>query len=294
MRRLCLFLFVAAAVVSADRLSAQKQGQLFVSLTSADGTPIEGLTANDVTISEDGVNCATARVEAVNWPTKLQILVDNGRSNTSPINPLRDGLTQFFAQIPDGVEMSLYITAGTPRAIVKPTTDKQKLIAGMGLIGSDGGAGMFFDALSEAGERIDKDKTPNFPIIVMVGSDFGNVRVLDRDYQKLQETIINKGVVTHVVVTVGGTGGATSGGTQVDVGVNLTKISGGRFENISTNTRLATLLPEIAARIAESVKRQSHQYRVTYERPAKPSAAPSIGATIRREGVVRISLHGNQ
>jgi hypothetical protein len=294
MRRWCLIGTFAAALAATAGLSAQKQGQLFISLMSADGKPVEGLAEGDVTISEDNVTCKTVKVEAANWPTKLQVLVDNGRSNTNPINPLRDGLTEFFAQIPDGVEMSLYATASTPRAIVKPTTDRQKLIAGIGLLGSDGGAGMFFDALSEAAERIEKDKTPNFPIVVMVGSDFGNVRVLDRDYQKLQDTVINHGVTTHVVVTVGGHGGATSGGTQVEIGLNLTKLSGGRFENIGSSTRLATLLPEIAKLVAESVARQSHQYRVTYERPAKPSAAPSIGATIRRDGVVRISLHGNQ
>ena len=59
--------------------------------------------------------------------------------------------------------MSLYTTAGTPRAIVKPTTDKQKLLNGIGLIAADNGAGMFFDALVEAADRINKDKTPGLP-----------------------------------------------------------------------------------------------------------------------------------
>ena len=294
MRRWCLLAAAAAVLASATHISAQKQGQLFISLMSPDGKPVEGLSAGDVTISENGVDCKTLKVEAVDWPTRVQVLVDNGRSNTNPVNPLRDGLKEFFTQMPDGVEMSLYVTAGTPRNIIKPTTDKQKLIDGIPLIGSDSGAGMFFDALSEAGDRIAKDKTPNFPVIVMVGSDFGTVRVLDREFQKLQQTVIDKGVTTHVIVTVGGQGGVTSLGAQADIRVTLTKMSGGRFENISSATRLATLLPEIAKRIAQSVARQSHQYRVTYERPAKPSDAPSIGATVRREGAVNLSLHGNQ
>ena len=55
----------------------------------------------------------------------------------------------------------------------------------------------------EAAERIDKDKTPHFDVIVMVGSDLGNVRFQDRDYVKLQQTIFNHGVTTHVALTVG-------------------------------------------------------------------------------------------
>jgi hypothetical protein len=293
-RRFFLFALVAAAAVAfAAPLSAQKQGQLFLSLTAADGKPVEGLTAADVTISEDGMECKTVKLEPINWPTKVQVLVDNGRSNTTPINPLRDGLKEFFNLMPEGTEVSLYVIAGTPRPVVKATTDKQKLIDGIALIAPDSGAGMFFDALSEAAERVAKEKTPSFGIILMVGSDFGSMRVLDREYQKLQQNVFDKGVTTHVILTVGGQGASSVGG-QVDMGINLTKLTGGRFENINGSTRLGTLLPEYGKLIADSIQRQKSQYRVTYERPVKPNERAAIGAVVRREGAVRLSLHGNQ
>ena len=286
------FTVMAAAVVLMAPLSAQKQGQIFLSLTSPDGKPIEGLKAEEVTITEDGAACKTLKVEPINWPTKVQVLVDNGRSNTNPINPLRDGLKEFFTQMPDGVELSMYVTAGTPRPLVKPTTDKQKLIDAIALIAPDNGAGQFFDALLEASERVDKDKTPGFAIIVMLGSDFGQMRALDRDFQKLQMNVFNHGITTHVVLNVRSEGG-TVGGAQVDLGINISKMSGGRYESINGATRLATLLPEIAKQIAQSVALQSHQYRVTYEKPAKPNERAAIGAEIRHEGAVRLSLRGN-
>ena len=290
MRRLVAVMTMVLAL--GGSLAAQKQQQIFIALHMPDGKPVEGLQASDVSISEDDVDCRILKVEPISWSIKLQVLVDNGHSNTTPINPLRDGLKALFEQMPEGVEMSLYTTAGTPRPIVKPTTDKQKLIDGIGLIASDGGAGMFFDALSEAGDRIEKDKTPGFPVILMIGSDFGNVRVLDQQYQKLQKTILEHGVTTHVIVTTG-SGGTTGQGTQVELGLNLTKLSGGRYESLATASRLATLLPELGKRIAESQARQSHQYRLTYERPAKPRAQPRIGATVKREGAVQLSLRGN-
>jgi hypothetical protein len=294
MRRVCLTAIIAAGVAASIPVLAQKQGQLFISLMSPDGKPVEGLTAADVTISEDGMECKTTKVEAVAWPTKLQVLVDNGRSNTNPINPLQSGLKEFFAQIPDGVEMSMYAIAGTPRPIVKPTTDKQKLIDGIPLIAPDSGAGQFFDALLEASERVDKDKTPGYHTIVMIGSDFGAMRALDRDFQKLQLNVFNHGITTHVMINIGGQGGTQSGGAQVDLGLNITKVSGGRFENFNGTNRLATLLPEIGKQVAQSIALQSHQYRVSYDRPAKPNEkGGSVSATVKREGVVHISLHGN-
>ena len=140
MRRWSFTVILAAAALMAP-LSAQKQGQLFLSLTSPDGKPIEGLKADEVAVTEDGVECKTLKLEAINWPTKVQVLVDNGRSNTNPLNPLRDGLKDFFTQMPDGVELSLYAISGSPHPIVKPTTDKQKLVDAIALIAPDSGAG---------------------------------------------------------------------------------------------------------------------------------------------------------
>ena len=273
------------------RIAAQKEQQIFVSITAPNGTPVTDLQAAEVSVTEDGVDCKIVKLEPVSWPIKLHVLVDNGKPNTNPINSLRDGLKALFEQMPDGVEMSMYATAGTPRPIVKATTDKKKLIDGISLINPDSGVGAFFDALSEAGDRIDKDKAQNFPVIVMIGSDLGRVNVPDRDFQKLQQTIRKHAVTVHIVV-MGGTGG-TGGGIQTELGLALTKMTGGSYENINSSTRLATLLPEWGKKIAEADGRQRHQYRVTYERPANAKEQPRVGAAVRREGTPMISLDGH-
>jgi len=294
MRQWGLVIAVGLPLVGASNpVFAQKQQQVFISLTGADGKPVQGMQASDVSITEDDVNCKIVKVEEVDWPTKVQILVDNGRLNTTPINPMRDGLKALLEMMPEGTEVSIYTTAGTPRSVVKPTTEKQKWLDGMALVAPDNGAGMFFDALSEAAERVEKDKMPGFPVILMVGSDFGQVRVLDQPYLKLQQRIIDKGIATHVIVTQGGAGSSTSQGVQTEIGLNVTKMSGGRYESISAPSRLATLLPEFGQRIAASAARQRHQYRVTYERPDKPSQQPRIGATVRKDGSVQLSLRGS-
>jgi hypothetical protein len=296
MRRLLFLAVLLAGALWAvePRLAAQKQAQLFISLLGPDGAPVSDLQASEVNISEDGVACKTLKVEPVDWPIKLQILVDNGKPTTNPINPLRDGLTALFEQIPEGVEMSLYTTAPQPRPITKPTTDKAQLVKSIGLIAPDGGAGAFFDALSEAASRTDKDKTPHFPVILMVGSDFGKVNVMDRDYQKLQETILRKAMTVHIIVMASNSGvGSSGGGAQTEIGLNLTKLSGGRYENIATTNRLATLLPEFGKKIASSAARQRHQFRVTYERAGNPKPGAQISASLSKPGTPILTLDGH-
>ena len=85
----------------------------------------------------------------------------------------------------------------------------------------------------------------------------------------------------HVIMLSTGSQSAT-GANQTAVGDAAAKNTGGRYENIAAATRLATLLPEIGAQIAKSHERQSHQFRLTFQRPNGVSGAMGeIGAQIR-------------
>jgi hypothetical protein len=60
-------------------------------------------------------------------------------------------------------------------------------------------------------------------------------------------------------------------GNQIELGLAVTKYTGGQFESINSPTRLATLLPEIGELVAMSHAMQSRQFRITIERPAGAS-----------------------
>jgi hypothetical protein len=298
MRRFFILALVTASVALTfqSRLEAQKQQQFFLSLIDGNGLPVPDLLQSEVTVSEDGVACKIVKFEPVDWPMRVQVLIDNSQAATNPITSLREGLRGLFASLPDGVEMSLYTTSPQPRPITRNTTDKEKIINDINLIAPDSGAGAFFDALSEAAQRVDREKgkAPHFPIILMLGTDQGASRVMDRDYQKLQENILKHGITIHIILLAGGASrGASGGAVQTEVGLQVTKLSGGKYDNITAATRLATLLPEFGARIAETRKKQMHQYRITYERPAKGSDSPRISAGTSRPGTPMLSLNGN-
>jgi hypothetical protein len=270
---------------------AQRQQQVFMSLAAPDGTSVTDLKAEDIGITEDGVSCKIVKFEPIDWPTHLQVLIDNGKAVTNPDTGLREGLNGLFELMPSGVVMSMYLTTGAPRAIVKPTTTKQTLIDGIGLIGSDNGVGAFFEAVFEAAKRAEQDKTPGFPVILMIGSDMGRIAVPDGDHKKLQQIIQRRAITVHIVVLSSGSW-TTGGALQTEVGSGLSKLSGGRYEKLATTNRLATLLPELGKRIANNHVRQSHQFRITYERPANAAEQPRIGASVRAKGTPLLSLDG--
>jgi hypothetical protein len=290
-RMLRYTVFMAVALwVAAPPLAAQKVQQLFVKVTGPGGA-ISDLQVGDVKVIEDDVACKVLKVEPAG-PMKIQVLVDNGTVNTSPINGLRDGLQAFFEKMPEGVEMSMYTTAPQGRAIVKPTTDKKKLIAGIDLITPDRGAGAFFESLLDAVDRVNRDKTPGFPLLMLVGSDVGVDDIKDRDVQDVQQKIIRNAITIHVVLMSGGRNQSSRSGLQPEIGLSVTKLTGGRYETINAITRLATLLPEFGERIAEAAARQRNQFRITYEASAKRTASPKIGVVVAREGTVTTSLDG--
>ena len=71
-----------------------------------------------MSITEDGAECKVVKLETIDWPTKLHVLVDNGKANTSPINSLRDGLKGLFEQIPEGVDCVAATASGRCAATV--------------------------------------------------------------------------------------------------------------------------------------------------------------------------------
>jgi len=284
-------LTTAALLLAASGMAAEKTEHLFLRATGANGAPLTDLQASDVKVMEDGVVCKVVKVEPAG-PAKVQVLVDNGEIVTNPINSLREGLQGFFDKLPEGVEVSLYTTAPQGRPIVKNVTDRKKLVDAIAIIAPDRGVGAFFESLLDAVDRVDHDKAPGFPTIVMIGSDAGAETIRDRDIPDIQQKIINDGIRIDVVLMLGGSNHSSGTGSQPEIGRVVTKLSGGTYDSINSTTRLASILPEVADRIAQNAASQRNQYRVTYEPAAKRGPAPKIGVSVARDATVTISRDG--
>jgi hypothetical protein len=290
-------LFLAVAVVlctTALDVSAQQQFQLYASVVDASGKAVEKLEPTDLRVMEGGVEAKVIKVEPVNWPVKVQLLLDNGIGlGAGNLQILKDGVKGLIEALPDNLEVTIVTTAPQPRFLVRPTTDKAMMIDGLSRLAPDSGAGRFVESMNEATQRIEKDKTDYFPVIIMSGTSSGDANVLDRDVKRIFERIQKKPTTIHVVL-LNSTGSSSGGANQTQVGMAVTEATRGRYESIAAATRLATLLPEIGKQVAESHEKQSHQFRLTVERPAGAKGEMGqVGAGARGGLAVRgLSMDG--
>jgi hypothetical protein len=121
----------------------------------------------------------------------------------------------------------------------------------------------------DATERIERNKGDYLPVIVAFATTAGDVNVMERDVERLAKRLESRPTTVHVVLlSLVGSRSAIGGVNQTNVGIGVTDMTRGRFENIAAPSRLATLLPEIGAQVATVHQRGSRQYRITAERPA--------------------------
>src|SRR4029450_4916971 len=87
-------------------LHAQQPIQIFLSAVDADAKPVVDLKEEEIDIQVDGAACPIARFEAINWPTKLTVMVDNSPVFNASLRQLRESLRAFFNAIPPSMEVS--------------------------------------------------------------------------------------------------------------------------------------------------------------------------------------------
>jgi hypothetical protein len=249
-----------------------KQIQVFASILDATGAPAKTVEAGDLRLMENGADAKVTKVEPVNWPVKLQILLDNGIGlGSGNIQQLKNGVKALVDAMPESLEVTMVSTAPQPRFLARPTTDRAAVQKGLDLLAPDTGAGRFVESLNEATQRIERDKTDYFPVIISVATTSGDTNVRESDVERMMKRLEARPTTVHVILFSSGATTGSGGGNQTQIGISVTKYTGGKFENINSPTRIAPLLTEWGKTVASEVQRQSNQFRVTADRPAGAS-----------------------
>ena len=296
MRAMVRGLVGAWVCVTAIELHAQNTLTFFASVVDDKGTPVASLTPEDLKVAENGVEGKIVKIEPIDWPIKVQLLIDNGTGMDQALVQIRNGVKALVEALPDGIEMSLVTTAPQPRFVVRATTDKQAIIQGADRITPDSAAARFVEALNEAAARIDKENGNYFPVVVILGSTTADgSSFVDRDVQRMLQRFSDRAATVHVILlSTGARGGnLVSSANQTNIAELLTKTTGGRYETIAAITRIGTLLPEIGAQMAKSHARQSRQFRITFQRPNGASGPlGQVGAAARAGFTPSITING--
>ena len=235
------------------------------------------------------------KVEPIDWPVKVQMLIDNGTGMDSALVQIRNGVKGFVEALPDGDrDVAVHNRPAAPEH--RPADHGQAgMVQGADRIVPDSGAPRFIEALNEAAARVDKDKGNYFPVVVILGSTTAEgSSFIERDVQRMLQRFAERSTVHVIMYTTGAQSAGSGGGAnQTAVGDAVAKNTGGRYDNIAAANRLATLLPEIGAQIAQSHARQSHQFRLTFQRPNGASGAlGQVGAQVRAGLTSSITING--
>ena len=268
-RRMLVALFAVITSAAVASVGAQQQFFMFLSLLDQNGNPPASLAPEQLNITENGRQAEVLKVEKIDWPIKVQVLVDNGLGlGAENLIHVRNGVRDLMKTLPAGVEVALYTTAPQPRPLVRMTTDRLQLIQGVDRISPDNGTGRYTESLNEAARRIEDDETNHFPVIIAVATTASDVDIRERDVEQLLRRLQQRPTTVHTVVLSGAkSDNSFVGANTTQVGLAVQKLTRGRYDNIAAASRLSSLLPEIGEQVAESHARQSQQFRLTIERP---------------------------
>ena len=272
-----LVLTVATAALVAQ---APRQIQIFAGVLDGAGAPAASLAIGDVHVMEDGVDATVTNVERLDWPVKVQLLLDNGVGlGEGSIQPLKAGVRALLAALPENVEVTIVGTAPQPRFLSRATRDRASMEEGLELLAPDRGAGRFVESLLEATQRIERDASDFFPFVISVATTSGDRDMKERDVERIMARLAARPTTVHVVLYAGGPqgvsqaghvqGAAYAGTNQSRVGTAVAKNSGGTYESINNATGFVSLLPQIGKTVAAAVERYRRQFRITADRPAR-------------------------
>ena len=291
-------LLAAALCLLGVALSAEAQEHtLHVAVADSNGNPVPGLTEDDIIVQWDGENLETTEFEAVDWPVRLTVFVDNGDRGAALVPQVREGLRALLQELPAEIEVAFLTTARQPRWITRHTLDRAELEGDIANISPDAGAGATFnDSLIEETDRIhDDDDREYYPVIITVATDGADgSRSQQGRIDRMVERMVENSVEVHTLLFVSGSGGLGSGSMAAGVGQALVPVTRGTFERIAVSSAVVDRLAALGRDIARKHRFVSNQYRVTYRQPRNPSSQPAIGVATERQGLqMMATLDGN-
>jgi hypothetical protein len=271
-------------------VQAQQQFNVIATIVDpATNQPPDKLTAEDVRVTEDGVQLKVTKIDTVDRVVKAQLLIDNGVGIGSNLSQLRSALRGLVELLPPDVETTIVTTAPQPRILVRPTKNREDLLKGVDRLTPDSATGRFTEGITEAAERANKEKDA-FTVIIAAGTTSGDSTVQDGDLKRLVASIANRPIVVHVLL-YGGEKAAFGGDVQIEVGQRAAKMTGGRYEYINSMNRYVTLLPEFGADVAKQLVGSKRQFRITALRAdgkSGPMGKMSLSAGARIIPSVRV------
>lgn len=266
-----------AATVALSAQSAGRERAIYTSVVDKDGEPVTGLGAGDFVVREDGVQREVLRVTPATEPIDIALLVDNSQAATNDIRNIRDALIKFVQQMHEGNDLAIVGLADRPTIFQDYTRNTELLIAAIGRLFAQPGAGMtLLDALVEVSRGLERREATRAAIVPVLtdGAEFSN-----RHYRQVVDALKSGGAALHVV-TIGTfptsmDDAIRNRASTLDEGPRVT---GGQRLSVLSSMALETVLTRLGREL-------SNQYKVVYGRPESLLQPEAVTVTVNKPGL---------
>jgi VWFA-related protein len=276
---IALFSLLQAGVPVAE---AQPR-QLTVTVTDSKGTAIEGLTADEIAVTENGVAREITRVELDRRPLTVAMIVDTSEPMTTAYRlQVLDPVLLFLNRLPEGSKFTVWTTGDRPTRVVDDyTNDVGAASRALKRVYPRGG-NTLFDTIVEAARDLKKREGERTAVVIVTGLGIGF-----RNYDKLQ--VVDEGKksgATFLTLQIE-EGRVPPGAERAGVGEvdsadydyvlsHLARDTAGRQESTLSAMGLGTYLTKLGAELRG-------QYRLSYL--GLPGVDdPKIKVTVARPG----------
>ena len=283
--RLCSVMLVGLLAAAGSAVVQAQEVERFIKVIDRDREPVTDLGADDFTVEHDGRRVDGVRVELVDQPLRVALVVDDADGAGAFFRYLRDYLPEFVRALPEDAEIGLILLSGRPRTVVDYTDGRDEVIETLGefFVEEDRAAG-FFAGLEETVDRWDDDL--RWPTLAVVATD-GPAQnpPTDGRYRAVMERLFERGAIVNSLMLML-PNRASGGGYQTAVANNAAQVTGGWHDTVPGPSQIiGDKLQEMAAEIRRQYDETRYQYAVSYQLPRGADPDGNASAAVRRSGV---------
>jgi VWFA-related protein len=257
---------------------------LNVTVVDDKGAPIQGLSAEDVAVVENGVAREVTKLSLDRRPLAVTLLVDSSEAASSAYRlTMVPAVLSFLRQLPEGSTFSIWTTGDRPTKVVDFVTDVAQAERALKRVFPQGGNTML-DALVEASEPLRRKEAERTAVVAVtsLGIEFSN-----RHRTQVVDQAKDAATVFMAVQFDEGESRLEDRQNYEYVLSSLTRSTGGLYETVLSSLGVPSALEKIASDLRA-------QYRISYTSPADAKEG-KIEVKVARPGArVRVGRPGTR